>query len=832
MAAKRTAKRNTATPRKKPVQNTRKKNKESDNAQLSIGFYMILLVVITVLLTIFTYIDSEGVVNSFIKSLMFGLFGITAYAAPFVLAANTIYLASVGDKNKFGIKLALSFFAMINVSAIIHLIWAYNVPVSFAYEFGTEYVGGGFLGACIAASFNALFHRIASLVILVITLLFLTNYLTGLNFIRTIYRYAKGYYRGITDEYKKKPAPSVDPQLIAYEKAQRQVKKRIEKRNKKAEDTMLAAQEFADDVMDKSKPNKKRESIKQTPTEKTLDLPLDTQEHNNPEDEFESNGIDEIFGDILDNTSASEVIDIKEPEISPESKKVKKKTSKLNEEETLSFHEEIDKAIERPTLEYIYPATDLLDPIKSGSQDMRQEMYATANKLIQVLDDFNVKAKLSQVTQGPTVTRYEIQPSSGIKLSKIVGLADDIALNLAVPNVLVAPVPGKAAVGIEIPNNEIGTVSIRELFESAKFKNSKSKLTVALGKDIGGSVVVGDIAKMPHVLIAGATGSGKSVCINTIITSLIYKASPDEVKLIMVDPKVVELGVYNGIPHLLIPVVTDPKKAAGALNWAVTEMMRRYDLFAETMVRNLEGYNSLMEREGGEKLPSIVIIIDELADLMMVAAKEVEDYICRLAQLARAAGLHLIIATQRPSVDVITGLIKANVPSRIAFAVSSQVDSRTILDKGGAEKLLGRGDMLYYPSGQRVPTRVQGAFVSDAEIERILDFLKETGEETHYSEDLAEHIERCSTGENGVTPDEEDDGDDLLPEAIELAVDLGQISTAMIQRRLSVGYSRAGRIIDQMESRGIISGPNGSKPRQVYLSHADLEARNQPKREE
>ncbi|MGN1116951.1 MAG: FtsK/SpoIIIE domain-containing protein, partial [Candidatus Ornithomonoglobus sp.] len=317
---------------------------------------------------------------------------------------------------------------------------------------------------------------------------------------------------------------------------------------------------------------------------------------------------------------------------------------------------------------------------------------------------------------------------------------------------------------------------------------------------------------------------GKSVCINTIITSILYKASPDDVKLIMVDPKQVELGVYNGIPHLLIPVVTEAKKAAGALNWAVQEMMHRYELFKETGVRKLEGYNKLMESTGGEKIPQLVIIIDELADLMMVAAKEVEDYICRLAQLARAAGIHLIIATQRPSVDVITGLIKANIPSRIAFFVSSQVDSRTILDKAGAEKLLGMGDMLYFPTGARSTRRVQGAFVSDGEVERIIDFIKGTSPQTHYSEDLAEHIERIQLGENGVTPDKEEDGDALLPDAIQLAVELGKISTSMVQRRLSVGYSRAGRIIDQMEARGIISPANGSKPREVLISHADMDA--------
>ena len=503
-----------------------------------------------------------------------------------------------------------------------------------------------------------------------------------------------------------------------------------------------------------------------------------------------------------------------------------RRNKKITEEEKLNFADELDSAFEKEKIEYVFPDIELLNEPKSESADMRSELRKTAERLINILESFNVGAKLLQVTQGPTVTRYEIQPDTGVKLSKIVNLANDIAMNLAVPTVLVAPVPGKAAVGIEIPNRKVTSVSIREMLESPEFTNAASSLTVALGKDIGGNVVVGNIAKWPHMLIAGATGSGKSVCINTIITSLLYKASPDDVRLIMVDPKVVELGVYNGIPHLLIPVVTDPKKAAGALNWAVAEMMRRYDLFKETNVRKLESYNKLMEKTGGEKIPQLVIIIDELADLMMVAAKEVEDYICRLAQLARAAGIHLIIATQRPSVDVITGLIKANIPSRIAFAVSSQVDSRTILDKAGADKLLGMGDMLYSPTGSRSPMRVQGAFVDDSEIERIIDFIKGSIGETHYSEDLADEIERCATGENGVTPDEEEDGDELLPEAIKLAVELGKISTSMVQRRLSVGYSRAGRIIDQMEARGIISGANGSKPRDVLVSRAEMYTAN------
>ena len=400
-------------------------------------------------------------------------------------------------------------------------------------------------------------------------------------------------------------------------------------------------------------------------------------------------------------------------------------------------------------------------------------------------------------------------------------MADDIALNLAAETIRIeAPIPGKQAVGIEVPNKEKEAVHLREVLDSEEFRNSKSKLTIALGKDVAGNIQLADIAKMPHVLIAGSTGSGKSVCINTIITSIVYKSKPSEVKLVMVDPKVVELSVYNGIPHLLIPVVTDPRKAAGALAWAVQEMDNRYNLFASKGVRDLAGYNKAIEKEeeGTGKLPQIVIIIDELADLMMVAAKEVEESICRLAQKARAAGMHLVIATQRPSVDVITGLIKANVPSRIAFAVSSQVDSRTILDGVGAEKLLGKGDMLFFPAGAPKPSRVQGAFVSDEEVEKIVDFIKSNGTAT-YSEDILESIENSNKTDKEIAQESEDDETDpFLMDAIQTVVETGQASTSFIQRRFKVGYARAGRIIGQMEERGVISGYQGSKPREVLMT--------------
>ncbi|MBO5477560.1 MAG: DNA translocase FtsK 4TM domain-containing protein [Clostridia bacterium] len=469
---------------------------------------------------------------------------------------------------------------------------------------------------------------------------------------------------------------------------------------------------------------------------------------------------------------------------------------------------------------YEYPSIELLAEPKEGEVFDRKAIHGVAVKLQKTLASFGVDARVTNITKGPTVTRYELTPSTGVKVSKIVNLSDDIALSLAAKSIRIeAPIPGKSAVGIEVPNTVTESVMLREVIESDTFKNHKSKLAYALGKDAAGEVRVGDIAKMPHMLIAGATGSGKSVCINSIIVSLLYKSKPSEVKMILVDPKMVELSGYNGIPHLLIPVVTDPKKAAGALNWAVQEMVNRYNLFASKGVKDIKGYNAVMEKdEEGVKLPQIVIIIDELADLMMVAPNDVEDAICRLAQMARAAGMHLIIATQRPSVDVITGIIKANIPSRIAFTVSSQVDSRTILDMAGAEKLLGKGDMLYYPVGETKPLRMQGTFVSESEIESIVEEIK-SNSNVKYSNEIIESIEKAN-GKNSKAGDDEeqDDADELLNDAIDLVMDMGQASASMLQRRFKIGYSRAGRIVDQMEARGLISGYDGSKPRQVLIS--------------
>ena len=472
--------------------------------------------------------------------------------------------------------------------------------------------------------------------------------------------------------------------------------------------------------------------------------------------------------------------------------------------------------------DYKFPPISILgkDP-QAGTTQSKAQMLATAQKLEDTLKSFGVDAKVMQINQGPTVTRYEVSPSHGVKVSKIVNLADDIALNLAASGIRIeAPIPGKAAVGIEVPNKEQQSVYLRTVLESEQFKKFPSKLAFALGQDIAGNAVVTDIAKMPHLLIAGATGSGKSVCINTLITSIIYKAKPDEVKLILVDPKVVELSVYNGIPHLMIPVVTDPKKAAGALNWAVREMLARYNSFAEHSVRDIKGFNA-MKAEKGESgfMPQIVIIIDELADLMMASPKEVEDSICRLAQMARAAGIHLIIATQRPSVDVITGVIKANIPSRLAFAVSSGIDSRTILDMNGAEKLLGKGDMLFYPTGMSKPVRIQGAFVTDKEVENIVDFLKKESSGTDYNETVMEEISSAVKTGGGAG-----EHDEYFDNAADLVVNKEKASVSMLQRQFRIGYNRAARLMEELEDAGIVGPEDGSKPRKVLLNKAQLEA--------
>ncbi len=588
------------------------------------------------------------------------------------------------------------------------------------------------------------------------------------------------------------------------------------------------------------------------PVEATKDT-IETVMVNGIQQRAKNGDIDVELGDGYVDDDADSVIVVERTEKQKATKRaaLEKAAEDLHEEIPLQVEDLLPKKEEKPAKEeptpdeekeeespaskkqdepdtYCYPPLSLLNESKSMDEGAAtKEQAATAELLTQTLREFGVSAKVIDVSCGPTVTRYELQPSAGVKISRITGLADDIALRLATTGVRIeAPIPNKAAIGIEVPNKISGSVCLRDLIGSKEFQNAGSKLTVALGKDIGGQIVLTDLAKMPHLLIAGTTGSGKSVCTNSMIQSVLFRARPEEVRLLLIDPKQVEFGIYNGIPHLLVPVVTDPRKAAGALGWSVNEMLRRYKLFAENNVRDLTMYNELAKTSDTlEVLPQILIVIDELADLMMVAANEVESNICRLAQMARAAGMHLVIATQRPSVDVITGLIKANIPSRLALTVASAVDSRTILDTGGAEKLLGKGDMLFMPVGFAKPMRVQGCFVGNREVESVVDFLKST-EAQQYDEAVIAEINRqaeasakstknASDGDDGSGSD---GGDEMLPQAIEVVVEAGMASTSLLQRRLRLGYARAGRIIDEMEQRGIVGPHEGSKPRQVLIT--------------
>ena len=512
-------------------------------------------------------------------------------------------------------------------------------------------------------------------------------------------------------------------------------------------------------------------------------------------------------------------------------KKQERAEAALAKEEVI---QQLERSGQEPAVQYHYPPVSLLTPGKAGV-DGTQEMRENKARLDETLHNFNIDATIVNIIRGPSVTRYELELASGVKLAKLTNLSEDIALALGATGVRISAIPDRISiVGIEVPNKLVSTVSLREVIDSPQFAKAKSKLSFAVGKDIGGNCVVGDIARMPHMLIAGTTGSGKSVCMNSIIISLLYKATPEEVKLIMVDPKMVELGIYNGIPHLLIPVVTDPKKAAGALQWAVTEMMRRYRMMSDAGVRNLEEYNKLAATSDDyDKMPQIVAVIDELADLMLVAAKEVEESICRVAQMGRAAGIHLIVATQRPSSDVITGLMKANIPSRIAFAVASAVDSRIILDTLGAEKLIGRGDMLYAPLGQGRPRRIQSCFITDEEVQAVVGFIKDREEGAGYAQDVMDEIdkraEQSGKGGHGASAAAGalDDGpyqDELLPAAVEVILETGQASVSMLQRRLKLGYARAARIVDEMEDKGIVGPFEGSKPRQLLITKEQWQA--------
>ena len=757
----------------------RKKQSKKNSFKMNADLTVFLLILAGIVLAILVY-GNSGYMGSFLNEVLGGLFGTFKFLVPIVPFISALYMVS---KNKDDLKSKLIPAGIIllccsTISTIFQILKnriEYNVSftefIDRAYYIGTSNGerGGGVLGALIAFPLVKLFAPIAAFIIVIgiatTVIVFVFN-LKPLDLLSNLVSRIHNSNEDDETVNKKRSVIQQDLGDVAYNRQETAKERRArEKEERKQEAMQVDEQLTISGVADESKSDKNGEYIEKN---------LFKQEEEKKEDK------------------TKEVLQL---------------------EHALVVEDE----------HYEYPPVEILSNNSKKSNKGSAKMLAdTAAKLQKTLYSFGVSAKVENVSVGPTITRYELKPAEGTRVSKIANLADDIALNLAAETIRIeAPIPGKQAVGIEVPNSEKMAVHLREVIESPEFEDNKSKLSVALGKDVAGKTVVADIAKMPHVLIAGSTGSGKSVCINTIITSIIYNAKPSEVKLVMVDPKVVELSVYNGIPHLLIPVVTDPKKAAGALAWAVQEMDDRYQKFASKGVRDLKGYNKAIEEENeNAKLPQIVIIIDELADLMMVAAKEVEEAICRLAQKARAAGMHLVIATQRPSVDVITGLIKANVPSRIAFAVSSQIDSRTILDCAGAEKLLGKGDMLYYPVGASKPVRIQGAFVSDDEVEKIVSFIKMNAGEVVYSEDIIDSIEKSNKSDKELLEGEESDNevDPFLDEAIETVIETGQASTSFIQRKFKVGYARAGRIIDQMEERGIISGYKGSKPREVLMS--------------
>ena len=754
----------------------RGRKKKRDNANISI----ITMVIFSVLLGVLIY-NQSGIMGQQISSILSGVMGFIKYIVPIGTFLIAIYKLCNKKEDAY-IKLFQYALLLVCVAIFMHIVYlpkdveqfsnGFLDTVTRAYGQGkTDDKVGGVIGAIGAIPLTKLLGKVGASILVLGVELILIILIFNINPIEEIrVRLAEREERKLAEEKERIKEERKKPTVMKVEENEDKKETRREKRLREKEEQRRAALELDDQI--------------------TINL----------NDDGKSSKKKASEGYIEENLFKKE-----------QEQKQEKVKEVLQLEHALTVEDE----------HYEFPPVQLLsEGEKKSVKGGKKAVTDTAAKLQKTLYSFGVSAKVENVSVGPAITRYELKPAEGVRVSKIANLADDIALNLAAETIRIeAPIPGKQAVGIEIPNKENEIVHLRDIIDCSKFIEHKSKLAFALGKDVAGEEVVTDIAKMPHVLIAGATGSGKSVCINTLIASIIYKAKPSEVKLVMVDPKVVELSVYNGIPHLLIPVVTDPKKAAGALAWAVQEMENRYSLFASKNVRDIKGYNEELDKEGStEKLPQIVIIIDELADLMMVSSKEVEDSICRLAQKARAAGMHLVIATQRPSVDVITGIIKANIPSRISFAVSSQVDSRTILDMAGAEKLLGKGDMLFYPAGAAKPTRVQGAFISDKEVEKVVDFVKANGEAT-YNDDILEQIEKANSTDKEIEEQEnDDDTDPLLMEAIEVVVETGQASTSFIQRRFKVGYARAGRIIDQMEERGIISGFQGSKPREVLMS--------------
>lgn len=867
--------------------NTKRKKKDITNLVTvddSIRDEAVLLCILGV--SILIYLALFGILGSFGKVLQgffFGVFGIVSYIVPVVIFFSAAFYISNRGKSVAYIKVIFAFVLLLILMSLSELMFDKDFSAVKITEYYTHcseaHKGGGIIGGIISSVLTKTIGTPGTYIVLIILSIVAIVLITERSFFsgvkhgsETIYNSSKDYsikYKDRRDEKRR---------IREEHNRQRLIEKEKLRKDKVVSGVMLNTKltppvEDADDIheikgdgsisdVDVTKWSRNDINEAENLEAVTPNINIRTIHNIEIDDEkefkiskpfisdvtdddeiisYSDNNDSNVYEDSYANTTLNGKINITGENIVGHGE-IKEKEKQTEYEDSFIKSENL-KPIKKPVRKksvYKFPPITLLKSVaKNVNTESVAKLRETAAKLQTTLKTFGVNVTITDIAQGPSVTRYEMQPEVGTKVSKITNLQDDIKLNMAARDIRIeAPIPGKAAVGIEIPNKEVSMVSFRELIDSKEFKEANSKISFAVGKDLSGSTVVADIGKMPHLLIAGSTGSGKSVCINTLIMSIIYKATPDEVKLIMVDPKVVELSVYNGIPHLMIPVVTDPKKAAAALNWGVAEMTDRYNKFAEFGVRDLKGYNKKLEQvmanvneaERPKKLPQIVIIVDELADLMMVASNEVEASICRLAQLARAAGIHLVIATQRPSVDVITGLIKANMPSRIAFAVSSGVDSRTILDMNGAERLLGKGDMLFYPQGYTKPSRVQGAFISDEEISEIVDFLKANCGEGYYDEDVLAKVNSQALDSNGTkqglggnSQDNDSDKDQYFIEAARLVIEQDKASIGYFQRRFKIGFNRAARIMDQLFEAGIVSQEEGTKPRKVLMSMEEFE---------
>ncbi len=887
MAAKSNKRPRTKAARSGKKKGTVKKNQE--NAYIREEILILCSLAACILLMISNF-GLGGFAGKLVSSVMFGVFGWMAYPVPILLFGAVAFLSSNRGNAHAYIKVVAACFLLVLLCTFFELVtnpYSEGVELmSYYYQASEHHNAGGLLGGFLISVLCPSIGEVGAYVVVVILAVVCVILITEKSLLKPLGKGSRKVYEGAR-KYRESSAARAasrreerarermsrenevdDGEQGAPSKAKRRHRKvsgvsfnttlveshegvaiREGVKSPELKELKVEAEPFMEsaDFQRESlgRENVVQENVQQegvdygslnqeTPKQEYLE-----QEHSYQDGLEQDMNQDGLVQDLNQGGLRQETTqDLNQEDVGQEKRKRKTKQEERAasaEAEAAEMERSIQmQAEEGQALAYKVPPLDLLKRGPKANKNFDAQLRATATKLEQTLANFGVGVHVTNASCGPSVTRYELQPEQGVKVSRIVGLADDIKLNLAVSDLRIeAPIPGKAAVGIEVPNAENTAVMLRDLLESDQFQNSKSNLTFAVGKDIGGKVVVSDIAKMPHLLVAGSTGSGKSVCINTIIMSLIYKANPEDVKLIMVDPKVVELNVYNGIPHLLIPVVTDPRKAAGALNWAVAEMMKRYQQFAEYNVRDLKGFNEKIAQlpdddDKPQKMAQIVIIVDELADLMMVAPKDVEGAICRLAQLARAAGLHLILATQRPSVNVITGLIKANMPSRIAFAVSSGVDSRTIIDMNGAEKLLGKGDMLFYPTGFPKPVRVQGSFVSDKEVQRVVEHLIENHGRASYSDELEEQMsgeipaEGVTIAEGGAEGDK-NSRDQYFADAGRLIIEKEKASIGMLQRMFKIGFNRAARVMDQLAEAGVVGPEEGTKPRKVLMSKEDFE---------